>query len=292
MTIIRQRLSRSASSAAPPSGNVIFDPGDLGNYANLDAVFTNDTNDSDGGTSTLQNTITRPGGSSKAVRIRYPNNEAGTQLQFPAFTATKKLYYRWYMYLTPNWEGHFPIGLKIARTFTKNDFTAVVGESGIPGDCYSSPKLWMKYPDGSGFNPDGPNGDPDGLYWWGTCTAIMNLDVGAAFSGAMNFDNGLPYVRAGVWYSYEIFQEMNSADGVADGKFEIRIDRQTVYSSTTTRWIQSTSPRYVANGIDGWQSMWFGGNVSYDQTFVFPTGELLDRFEDGYRVTDYEDWLT
>lgn len=284
-------LKSSATSGGGGGGTILFNPGDLGLYANHDAVFTVDTNDHDGGISSLQSSVTRPGGSSKAIRIQYPNDEAGTQLQLPAFTATKTLYYRWYMYLDSNWSGHFPVGLKISRSFTKNDFTATVGEPGTPGDAYASPKLWMKYANvDSGFNPDGIAGDPNGTHEWGTCIAIMNLDIGAAFSGAVNFDNGLPYVRAGVWYAYEIYQVMNSADGVADGRLEIRVDGEVVYLSTTIAWVQSSSPRYAANGIAGWQSLWFGGNVSYGD-FSFPTGTTLNRYEDGYYVSTAANWL-
>jgi hypothetical protein len=269
---------------------VLFNPGDLGAFATPQEIFTTDVNNHDGGTTTLSTTVLRSGGSSKSIRIGYPNDEAGTQLAVPSFTATPTLYYRWYMYLDSNFSGHFPVGLKISRSFSTPNYTATVGEPGIDGDAYASPKLWMRYADaGSGFNPTGVGGNPTDTNVWGTCTALMNLDVGAAFSGAVLFDNGLSHVRAGYWYSIEFFQQMNSADGVADGILEIRIDRETVYSSTTTKWVDSA--RYVVNGISGFESLWFGGNVSYADFGYTPTATPY-RYEDGYYVHTQAQWLT
>lgn len=281
-------ISNATTDAS--SGTVIFNPGDLGGYSSDNDIFTVDTNSYGGSASLLQNTITRPGGSSKALRISYPADDAGTELIFPAFAATTSLYYRWYMMLDSNWSGHFPVGLKITRTFTEADWTAVVGEPGIDGEAYSSPKLWMKYADpDTGFNPEYPiGGDPNGTQVWGTCTGTMNLDIGAAFLNETLFDNGLSHVRAGVWYLYEIYQEMNSADGVGDGKLHIRIDRQPVYTNNAVKWVDST--RYVVYGINGWRSMWFGGNASYGD-FTFPTGTTLYRYEDGYFVSTDAQWL-
>lgn len=279
----------------PGEGEVIFDPGDLGNYANADEIFTVDTNDHDSGHTTLQSSVTRSGGSSKAILIEYPNDEAGTQLMFPAFTATPTLYYRWAMMLGSGWSGKLPVGLKITRSFTTNNWTAVVGESAsVLGDAYVSPKLWSKYQDvESGFNPDGIAGDPDATHFWGTCQAFMNLDAGAAFADDVNFDNGEPYVQPGVWYWYEIYQTINSADGVADGSFELRVDRKTVYKNTALAYVNSASPRFVGRGLDGFQSLWFGGNYSGgdfpDRTTLSPS---LDRYEDSYFVSTNARWLT
>lgn len=278
------------------SGTVIFNPGDLGNYASDNAIFTIDTNsyDSPASTSVLQSTVTRPGGSSKCIRIAYGADDDGTELLFPAFAATKTLYYRWYMMLGSEWSGHFPVGFKVTRTFTKNNWTAVVGEPGIDGDAYSSPKLWMRYanPD-AGFNPDYPvGGVANDTKIWGTCIATMNLDIGAHFLDATLFDNGLSHVRAGVWYSYEIFQQMNSADGVGDGRLEWRIDRQPVYVNNAVRWVDSS--RYAVNGIAGWQSMWFGGNCSYGGADGFTPPSFSTpfyRYEDGYLVHTQAQWL-
>lgn len=278
------------STTVASGGTVLFNPGDLGGYATHDAIFTVDTNDHDGGISSLQSAVTRPGGSSKAIRIQYPNEEAGTQLMFPAFAPTTTLYIRWYMMLDSNWSGNLPVGLKISRAFTNPDFTAVVPDVGVTGDAYASPKLWNKYADGvSGFVPDGLPGDPNATYFWGYCAAIMDLDIGAGFSGATNFDNGLPYVRPGVWYSYEIFLKVNSADGVPDGEMEVRVDGVTIYHSTTLKYVDTA--RQVVRGLEGFESMWFGGNYSggdYGRTTFSPA---LNRYEDGYYVKTTAEWL-
>lgn len=275
-------LRSTAVSGGGGGGAVLFDPGDLGAYANHDAIFTVDTNDHDGGISSLQSSVTRPGGSSKAIRIQYPNDEAGTQLIFPAFAPTPTLYYRWYMLLGDEWEGNYPIGLKTARSFTTNNWIAAVGESpSVLGDAYCGPKfVWMKYPDGSGFAPDGP-GDPNGTAVWGCCIATMNVDVGAEYASPLDF--------AGNWMLLEVFQTINSADGAHDGTLELRVNKTTVYSSTTMDWVNSSAPHYTNSGLAGWQSMWFGGNCSYD-TFGFP-GMTMNRYEDGYFVSTDARWV-
>lgn len=288
-------IRSGAPTSGGGSGTVIFDPGNLGDYASDNAIFTVDTNSYGSGVSgsLLQNTVTRPGGSSKCIRIAYGADDDGTELLFPSFAATTTLYYRWYVYLDAAWSGHFPVGLKTTRTFTRSDFSAVVGEPGIDGDAYSSPKYWMRYPTDTGFNPDYPElGVENDTKIWGTCTAIMNLDIGAHFLDATLFDNGLSHVRAGYWYLNEIYQEMNSADGVGDGKLEWRIDRQPVYVNNTVKWIDSS--RYVVNGINGWQSMWFGGNTSYGGGGGFTPPSFsppLYRYEDGYYVNTQAQWL-
>lgn len=277
-------ILRSSIAEAPPfEGQVIFNPGNLGAYTTPQQVFPEDVNRyGEGGAETfatvaLQSTVTRPGGSSKAIQITYPQNEAGAELYFsPGFTATQGLYQRWYMMLDANWQGNWPAGLKTPRSFTA-------------GTTYHSSKMiWSKYLDGSGFAPDGP-GVPNNDYVWGCCSAAYNLDVGAAYSPAMNFDNGLPYVRAGVWYLYEIYQEMNSADNVADGKLEMRIDRRVVFQDNTFAW--EASARGATGGLAGWINVWFGGNFSAGDR-GFTSGVPLHRYEDEYFVSTDPRWVS
>lgn len=266
----------------PTTGTVLFDPGNYGSYSVPRDIFKVDVNSHDGCVTTLQSAITRPGGSSKAICIAYPNDEAGTQLIFPAFAATKTLYCRWYVMFSADWSGHWPVGLKIMRTFTKPDWTASTGETSA-GDAYSSPKLWMKYKNPElGFNPEYPvGGDPNAATIWGTCIATMNLDIGAKFPSALK-------VGAGVWHLVEVFQQINSADGVADGKLEIRINKQVAYLNNAVRWVDKA--RNVTQGLAGWCSMWFGGNASYAD-FTFPTGKTLYRYEDGHYANTQAQWL-
>jgi hypothetical protein len=273
------------STGGGSSGTIIFDPGDLGSYATHDAIFTVDTNDHDGGISSLQSVVTRPGGSSKAIRIQYPNDEAGTQLQFPSFTATPTLYYRWYMKFGTEWIGHFPVGLKTSRSFTTPDYTAVVGESAsVLGDAYCGPKfVWMRYADpNTGFNPTGIGGNPSGTTIWGLCVACMNLDVGAAYSSPPTFTDA--------WHLFEVYQQINSGNGVGDGKLELRVDKQVIYQNNAFKWVDSSTNRWVGRGLGGWRSMWFGGNYS-GADFGFTSSVTLNRYEDGYFVSTDARWV-
>ena len=147
--------------------------------------------------------------------------------------------------------------------------------------------IWSKYLSGSGFAPDGP-GVANNQFVWGCCSAAFNLDVGAAYSAGMNFANGLPYVRAGVWYLYEIYHQMNTADGVGNGILEMRIDKQTVYSNTAFKW--EDSARGASGGLAGFTSMWFGGNFSGgDRGFTSPS--TLNRYEDAYFMSTDAQWV-
>jgi hypothetical protein len=292
MSFLTLRSAVSAGGGDPPGEGVLFNPGDLGAFNSPGEIFTLDdgssgVNNHDNGTTTLQSTVTRPGGSSKCIRIGYPNDEAGTQLPFPNFAPTPTLYVRWWMMLDENWSGDFPVGLKTPRIFTSEDYFLA------DTDTYLSSKmLWMKYADDTGFQPDGPQLNPDSEAVWGQCHSIHNLDIGAKYPD-VNLDNGQMYVRAGYWYSYEMYLQMNSADGVADGILETRIDRQVMMNDTAVRWIDSAG-RGISTGIEGFRSMWFGGNASYSPTgggWAHP-GITLYRYEDGYYVSTTADWLT
>lgn len=271
--------SSSVSSSSSSAGAALFNPGDLGKYATPREIFTVDVNSYDGAAVTLQSAVTRPGGSSKAIQIAYPNDEAGTELKFPAFPATKTLYFRFYVMFSQDWAGHWPVGLKFSRTFTQADFTTAGNTS-----AYSSPKLWMKYKNPeSGFNPEYPiGGDPNAINVWGLCIATLNLDIGAKFPSTVT-------VGAGAWYSVEVFQQINSADGAGDGKLEIRINKQVAYKNDAVKWVDKA--RGVTQGLAGWKSMWFGGNASYAD-FTFPVGKTLYRYEDGYLSSTQVQWLT
>lgn len=280
------RLTQS-SGGGGGGGTILFNPGDLGAYTTPQQVFTVDVNNHDGGSTALVSSsgMVSPFGSTKIMRVAYPSDEAGTQWQFPAFSPTTTLYYRWYMYLDANWSGKYPVGLKTTRSFTRSDYTATVGDSGTQGDAYTGPKfIWMKYADASGFAPGGIGGDPNGTSVWGVCIATMNVDVGAAYAS--------PIAYAGTWRLLEVYQTMNSADGVHDGTLELRVDKTTVFSSSTMDWVNSGPPHYTHFGIAGWQSMWFGGNYSAGdfpgRTTLSPT---LYRYEDGFFVSTDARWV-
>jgi hypothetical protein len=264
------------TDSGSPSGIVLFDPGDLGAYATHDEIFTVDTNDHDGGISSLQSAVTRPGGSSKAIRIQYPNDEAGTQLVIPTFDPTPSLYIRFWMFLDANWAGNYPAGLKTARCFTSDTWTTPAESL-----AYHSPKMvWTKYLSGEGFAPDGP-GEANPATVWGCCSAIHNLDVGAEYSSPIDF--------AGEWRLIEIYQVINSGDGVEDGVLEMRVDTNVVYNNTTTAWVDSG--RGVGTGLQGWQSLWFGGNFSGgDRGFTY--SGTLNRYEDGHFASTDARWVT
>lgn len=269
----------------PGEGTVLFNPGDLGAFTTPAQIFTDDVNRYGPGDAstyavvTVQDTVTRPGGSSKALQIVYPNDEAGVELYFATaqtgFTPTPTLYLRWRMMLGAEWQNHWPVGLKTTRAFTD-------------GLAYHSAKMiWAKYANGSGFSPDGP-GDGSLDYPWGCCSAAYNLDVGAKYEASTLFANGLPYIRAGVWYLYEIYHQINSGDGVADGVLEMRIDGETVYTNNTFKWVDSA--RGAVGGLPGFTKIWFGGNISAADGFTSPVP--LNRYEDDYFVSTDAQWVT
>ena len=139
------------------------------------------------------------------------------------------------------------------------------------------------------FICDGANsgGDPFADYAWGLNQACFNNDRVAQYPAGTNFGNGLPYIRTGHWYSLETWQVMNSADDVADGVLQCRVDGQIILNESIA-W-RSTS-RGCPNGT-AWRWMWFGGNISVTNNKNFPTGQTLYRREDGHYLSTTADWL-
>lgn len=139
------------------------------------------------------------------------------------------------------------------------------------------------------FICDGANsgGDPYADYVWGLNHATFNNDRVAQYSSGTNFGNGLPYIRTGHWYCLESWQVMNSADDVADGVLQCRVDGQVVINESIA-WRSTT--RGCPNGT-AWRWMWFGGNISTTSNDNFPTGQTLYRREDGHYLSTTADWV-
>jgi hypothetical protein len=223
-----------------------------------------DVNNYDGGTAVLSTALMR--GSSKTVRLAYPNDEAGIELKVLPFTGTASLFARSYEYFaaaggdfggTAGWAGNWPVGLKTGRYFTRDDYSTGAEPT---GSAYCSEKLaWQTY-----------DGDSADSYARGYNNAIFNLDLEGTYGSGVNFANGLPYLREGYWYKFERWYVLNSDVDEADGIMQIWIDDQLVCDRTNVVW-RSTS-RGCPNGT-GWQSMWFGGNYS-GATFGAPSGTL------------------
>lgn len=257
---------------------VLFAP-DLGLYSTPSDVWTVNNN---GATFSLQSTVTRPGGQSKALRIGYDLEDDGVELYVPTFAATQSLYTRWYMMLDSNWAGHWPVGLKTNRYFTNVDYRVVVADPGAEGDVYMSSKfIWNRYP------ADG--GDPTSAYCWGLNHACNNMEIPTEYPPATNFGNGLPYIRPDHWYKLEIWQVLNSALNAADGVLQCWVDDVQVFNRTDWPWAStgSSNPggqnRSCTTGLTGWRAMWFGGNISANGGFG-PTGTLY-RYEDGHYLS-------
>lgn len=272
----------SSSSFVPSASGVFFQP-DLGAFTTPSEIWEVNNN---GAPTILQSVVTRPGGQSKAIRIAYDAEDDGVELYPADFPATKTLFTRFYMMLGSEWNHYWPVGLKTCRFFTNTDRRVVVGDPGEPGDVYASTKfLWQKYP--------GDGGDSTADHVWGNNHACNNMEVPTAYSGAVNFANGLPYIRAGYWYKCEIWMVMNSAVNATDGVLQTWVDDQLVFSNTAWPWMStgSSNPggqnRSVTVGGDGFTTMWFGGNISANGGFG--AGGTLYRYEDGHYLSTTKD---
>jgi hypothetical protein len=271
----------TVSGASSGSSGILFNPGDLGAYASINNLFTEINNN--GSTFTLQSTVTRPGGSSKAVRIGYVNEDDGVELYVPNFAATQSLYTRWYMMFSSNWQGCWPVGLKTNRYFTNTTGSVTVGDPPAAGDVYCSTKfVWQRYP------PPTDVGNVNDLYVWGLNHACNNMEVPTAYSASTLFGNGLPYLRVDTWYKFELWFVLNSAVNANNGTLQSWVDDRLVFSSTVWPWASTgaTNPggqnRSVTQGLTGWRRMWFGGNISAIQNAAVGTRY---RYEDGYYLS-------
>lgn len=270
------------SSGGGGSG-VFFQP-DLGLYSVPSDIWTVNAN---GAATTLQSAVTRPGGQSKAIRIAYDVEDDGVELYPETFPATQSLFTRWYMMLGAEWQGYWPVGLKTCRYFTNTDYRVITGDPGEEGDVYMSSKyVWQRYP------IDG--GDSTADFAWGLNHACNNMEVPTAYTAGQIFGNGLPYLRAGVWYRFETWMVLNSALNANDGVLECRIDGVPVFNSTVWPWAStgSSNPggqnRSVTVGLTGWRAMWFGGNISANGGFG--AGGTLYRYEDSHYLSITADW--
>jgi hypothetical protein len=129
---------------------------------------------------------------------------------------------------------------------------------------------------------------------WGLNHACYNDDREQQYESDMLFGNGLPNIRAGRWYALEIYAVMNSADNVYDGILQSRVDGVTVANWTDVGFHASLRTDSEGNSPkhgDHWNSMWFGGNISVAAFSNFPTGQRLDRYEDGHYLSTSADWL-
>lgn len=269
-------LSGSAGLTVSGGGGsgAFFQP-NMASVSSLSEIFS-DVNTYDGGTAVLSTALMR--GSSKTVRIAYPNDEAGVELKPSPFTATDSLFVRSHEYFSEaggsyggaaGWATNWPVGLKTGRYFTRNDFSTGAAEPNA--NAYCSEKLaWQTY-----------GGDPSDLYARGYNNAIFNLDLEGTYGSGVNFANGLPYLREGYWYKFERWYVLNSAVDAADGIMRVWIDDQLVCDRTNVVW-RSTS-RGCPNG-SAWQSMWFGGNYS-GAAFGGPSGTLHRYLTDFYLST-------
>lgn len=177
----------------------------------------------------------------KSIRLTYPVNEAGVELQINYFQATPSLYTRKYEYFAPGWEHNWPVGLKTSRYFS--------GDGSLSSAYHSEKMIWLTY-----------DSDCNELYGTGMMSAIGDMDLEHMYQETEIFGNGLPYIRTGHWYKIETWMVVNSGDGVADGILQIWVDDVPVYDNTSVPWVDSIRGR--SQGLDGWTRMWFGGNYS------------------------------
>jgi hypothetical protein len=287
-------LARTQGRQATMSGTtgggatVLFNPGDLGAYSavsGVGGVFPSINNN--GAPTILQSTVTRPGGSSKAIRIAYDTEDDGVELYVNNWTPSQSVYTRWYMMFGSEWATYWPVGLKTCRYYTYPDGTVVVGDPGAHGTVYCSTKfVWQRYP------PPTDVGLTNAPYVWGLNHACNNMEVPTAYSASTLFNNGLPYIRAGVWYKFETWMVLNSAVNANDGILQSWVDDQLVFSNTAWPWANvgnaASNPGGQARQVDdygsgGWCRMWFGGNISANHGFG--AGGTLYRYEDGYYLS-------
>lgn len=175
----------------------------------------------------------------KSIKLGYPHNEAGVELQVNDLGSTKSLYTRKYEYFETGWEKNWPVGLKTSRYFTGNDSSY----------AYMSEKLiWQSYD--SSCNEE---------YGMGMNNAIGNKDLVDWYQSSELFKNNRPYIRTGHWYKFETWMVLNSAVDVPDGILKVWIDDVLVYSNESLSWKETSRGRI--NG-EGWTRMWFGGNYS------------------------------
>jgi hypothetical protein len=278
----------STTESAGGSG-VFFEP-DFDSFgSNPNAMFDtwNSVGDIDYGFTT---DVVRPGGSAKSLYISYGEDEAewhGTVdfVERGLASGTTTIYARKWIYFPALWESHWPVGLKTSRFFTDS--------SDGQAAYFSEKYVWQNYPGDPG--PGGGGGDPDLAYAWGLNHACYNDDRIQKYTDEMIFGNGLPYIRTGHWYALETFAQMNSADNVADGILESRVDGVVVSRLTDVAFQASARVDSEGNSPKNgthWFSMWFGGNISTTSNDNFPTGQRLIRYEDGYYLSTTADWLT
>jgi len=257
----------SATTLAGSGSGVFFNP-NIGLLANGNTLVSSgtlvDVNRASGGDAEVQSTVTRPGGQSKCVLVTYTQDESQATLKPPAFTLTPTLFTRKHEMYTGGWEGNWPVGLKTSRFFSQPTWTSV-------DDAYMSEKfIWQRY------GVDG--GDPDALYVWGLNHALGNNDRVVQYSPSTLFANGLPYLREGYWYKFETWMVMDSAVDAGDGILQCWIDDQIVIDQVVS-WRSTANGSGNPSGPAGFQSMWFGGNIS-SATNGYPTGVTLNRYID------------
>jgi hypothetical protein len=262
----------SATTTSSPTG-AIFNP-NMNSATSVAGVFTNDVNTygegpvSDWGTAALVNMTNPRTGTTKAVRLRYPANEAGVELKPQPFSPTTTLFCRKYIYFSGGWTGNWPFGLKTSRYFTRADYATDTEPNAW---AYCSEKLVDGQYDLS---------TDDAPYGMGYNNSIYNQDLYGPYTAGMVFNNGLPYIRELYWYKLETWLVLSSGLNVSDGLMQIWIDDVLVADRTNLAY-RSTA-RGVPNGT-GFQSMWFGGNYS-GSSWGHP-GIPLDRFETDFYLS-------
>lgn len=261
------RISSASFTTDAAGAGVFFQP-NVETATTVAEMFLNDVNTYDGGTAALVTDPNPRAGTTKSVRLRYPNDEAGVELQPLAFTNTTSLFARHYVRFATGWAGNWPVGCKTSRFFSRSDFST--GSAEPNASAYISEKLiWQTY-----------GGDPDDLYGRGYNNAIFNLDLEGTYGAGVNFANGLPYIREDTWYKWERWYVINSAPDVADGVMQIWVDDELICNRSNVAY--RSTIRGCPNGT-GWQSMWFGGNYS-GASFGHP-GINLDRYENGFYLS-------
>lgn len=297
----------TSTTLAAVGGGVIFNP-NLNNISTLQEIFPggalddgNGVNNYAGGTAVLVSGFSRLGNTGTCIRLGYPNDEAGVELKVAPFAATTTLFCRKYEYYniandpnapgasaSPSWDYNWPAGLKTSRYFTHEDFTT---DNGSGGWAYQSEKLiyYPEYQSGIGSDWQYARGfgsanyvlDKDGYY---TTPYRDPNRAGGGWSVSQNdtpfnisTGNTLPWIRAGQWYKYESWLQLNTAPDVSDGIWRVWINDVQVVNMTDVNWVSVS--RGCSNGLAGWRAMWFGGNMS-SATFGHPGGTMY-RYIDG-----------